>query len=470
MSGLALPQSIYTLSSLFADGGYKLYLVGGFVRNIVLGMPGGDFDVCSTAHPAQAADIARKAGLTVVEKAVELGTIEIHLHSGGVRHVFEHTTFRRDFYPSGGDHRPYRVEFTQYMAQDARRRDFTIGALYLDIEAGHIADPTGRGLEDARQGVIRAAADNPDDTIRDDGLRIMRMARFAAELSFDIVPELLESAQRHAALLADISAERKRDELIKILMSDTKHTKLSGGGPLAGLSLLRDTGALFYVLPRLFEAKGVAQSPVFHKYDVLDHCLHACAAAPADLVLRLCALLHDIGKPAALKQSGKMYEHERMGEELALKELGDLRFDNKTKSAVAVLIRYHMFDLEGKAKPKTIRRRAVMLGRQAFEKLIALRRADVMGSGFEAGVIKSADSWQAELDRMLEQNVPWHISELDISGHEVATILGTGPNKAVGRVLSQLYQECVQSPAANNNANLRRRAFMLAEEHHKMLK
>ena len=470
MNRLALPQSICTLSTLFAGGGYKLYLVGGFVRNIVLGLPGGDFDVCSTAHPAQAADIARKAGLTVVEKAVELGTIEIHLHCEGVRHVFEHTTFRRDFDPSGGDHRPYRVEFTQDMAQDAQRRDFTIGALYLDIESGNIADPTGRGLEDARQGVIRAAADNPDDTIRDDGLRIMRMARFAAELGFEIAPELLKSAQRHAALLADISAERKRDELTKILMSDTKYPKFGGGGPLNGLSLLRDTGALFYVLPRLFEAKGVAQSPVFHKYDVMDHCLHACAASPADLVLRLSALLHDIGKPAALKQSGKMYEHEKIGEELARKELGDLRFDNKTKNAVAVLIRYHMFDLEGKAKPKTIRRRAVMLGRQAFEKLIALRRADVLGSGFDVGVIKSAENWQAELDRMLSQHVPWHVSELDISGHEVSELLGSGPSEAVGHVLSQLHQECVQSPAANNNASLRRRAAQLAKEHHKLLK
>lgn len=465
-----LPQSICTLSSLFAARGFKLYLVGGYVRNIVLGLPGGDFDVCSTAHPAQAADIAREAGLHVVEKAVELGTIEIHLHSEGERHVFEHTTFRRDYYPSGGAHRPYRVEFTQDIAEDAQRRDFTIGALYLDISTGEIADPTCFGLKDARQGVIRAAAQDPDETIRDDGLRIMRMARFSAELGFEIAPKLLLSAHNHAALLADISAERKRDELIKILMSDTKYSNIKGGGPLTGLSLLRDTGALGFVLPRLFEAKGVAQSPVFHKYDVLDHGLHACEAAVPDLVLRLAALLHDIGKPAALAQSGKMYGHEIIGEELARKELSGLRFDNKTKAAVLPLIRCHMFDLEGKAKPKTIRRRAVMLGREAFERLIALRRADVIGSGFDVQAIKSADNWQTELDRMIALNLPWTVSELAISGHEVSKILGTGPSEAVGQVLLRLHQECVVSPASNDNAILRRRVSVIAKDNHKLLK
>lgn len=458
----ALPACLSALADIFAARGFTLYLVGGYVRNSVLGLAGGDFDVCSAALPDEAAKIAREAGLEVVEKAVELGTIELRLESGGRRHVFEHTTFRRDDYPPGGAHRPSRVAFTHSMEQDARRRDFTVGALYLDIASGRLADPTGKGLADAKKGVLRAAAEDPDETIRDDGLRVMRMARFAAELGFRAAPGLLDSARRHAALLADISAERKRDELVKILMSDTKYPGRTGGGPLCGLGLLRGLGALPYVLPRLSAGQDVAQSEKYHRYDVLGHGLHACAAAGPVLVLRLAALLHDIGKPAALAQTGKMYGHEELGETLAREELRELRFDNKTVNAVLPLIRAHMFDLEARARPKTIRRRAVTLGREGFSLLIALRRADVAGAGMGAQSVPSADNWQAELDRMEAQGVPWHVGELDITGHEVADILGFGASPAVGRILDLLHRECVASPAANDNVVLRRRAAVHA--------
>ena len=222
-----LPRSFDVLTELFAARGFALFLVGGYVRNLVLGLPGGDFDICSTARPETAAAIAREAGLSVTEKAPALGTIEIRVTVDGVRHSFEHTTFRRDYYPPGGAHRPYRVEFTEDIREDASRRDFTAGALYLELGTRELLDPTGRGLDDVRGRVLRTAATDPDVTIRDDGLRIMRMARFAAELGFDVAPELLDCAARHAVLLADISPERKRDELMKILMADTKYPGLN---------------------------------------------------------------------------------------------------------------------------------------------------------------------------------------------------------------------------------------------------
>ena len=458
-----LPKGLSALSELFSAHGYALHLVGGFVRNMVLGSPGGDFDVCSAALPDAAANIAREAGLNVIEKAPELGTIEIHLPDGDKRVVLEHTTFRRDYYPQGGVHRPYRVDFTQSIEEDASRRDFTIGTLYLNISTGVIADPTGKALDDIRSGVLRTANQNPDETIRDDGLRIMRMARFAAELGFSIDSDLFASAQHHAKLLADISAERKRDELIKILLSDIKYPQINRG-PLYGLELLRDTGALAFVLPNLHLAKGIKQSTHFHKYDVLSHCFHTCAAAPPVLTLRLAALLHDIGKPAALDQSGKMYGHENIGEQLALKELMLLRFDKKTINAVLPLIKNHMFDLDAKAKPNTVRRRAIKLGREAFTNLIALRRADVVGSGNPVNRVFTADKWQAELDRMTEQNVPFSVKELNITGDEVAQILGTGPSVAVGKMLELLHQECIITPHINTNAALKNRVKALAQK------
>ena len=450
-----LPESVLKLSSIFADNGYKLYLVGGYVRNMALSLSGGDLDVCSRALPEAAARFLRAEGLTVIEKAPELGTIEVHLTQGGRKYAFEHTTFRRDFYPPGGEHRPKRVEFTGDMREDAARRDFTVNALYLDLETGETIDPTGRGLADAEQGIIRAAAD-PDITISDDGLRIMRMARFAAELGFSVSADLMEAAKARAGLLADISAERKRDELKKILMADVKYETLnSEDAPERGLQILREAGAIPYILPRLWEGDGVGQSETYHKYDVLGHGIHACACAPAALVLRLAALLHDIGKPAALRSGGNMYRHEIIGETLAAEELERLRFENSVKSVVPPLVRNHMFDLEGRAKPKAIRRRAVKVGKGLFPLLIELRKADFWGSGLHEGRVKSADSWQKEYERMIKTRVPWSVKELSISGDDIMKLLNIQPSPDVGKILDMLWRECVARPEYNNPTKLK---------------
>jgi len=460
-----LPRSFAVLTEIFSAHGFELFLVGGYVRNLVLGLPGGDFDICSTADPERAAEIARDAGLSVTEKALPLGTIEIRVNIDGERHSFEHTTFRRDYYPPGGAHRPYRVEFTEDIREDAGRRDFTAGALYLNLRTRELLDPTGKGIEDIKNHVLRTAAQDPDVTIRDDGLRIMRMARFAAELGFTVSPDLFDSATKHAALLADISPERKRDELMKILMADTKYPGLNAfDAPLRGLELLMDTGTLKYVLPRLCAGDGVKQSKLYHNYDVLRHGLHACAAAPPDPVLRLAALLHDIGKPSAFAASGKFYGHEEMGEQLAREEMTELRFDNKTRDAVLPLVRWHMFDLEAKAKPGTIRRRAVQLGRETFERLIAIRRADVAGSGKPVYIVPSAEHWQRELDRMIAEGVPWTVADLNVTGFEISQWLGIDPSPKVGEILKALHRECVMSPSRNNPKTLKKGAIALIKQ------
>jgi tRNA nucleotidyltransferase (CCA-adding enzyme) len=457
-----LPEVIPEISSLFLARDVLLYLVGGFVRNAVIGISGGDVDVCSAAAPDKAADIARSAGLTVVPKAPELGTVELHLHRGGKTYIFEHTTFRSDVYPTGGQHRPSRVAFTDDIKKDARRRDFTANAMYLNTRTGQTVDPTGRGFEDIKGRVLRAAADDPDVTIRDDGLRIMRMARFAAELGFAVAPELMACAQRRASLLADISAERKRDELKKILLADTKYPIIAGNDAhVRGLSLLYESGALPYVLPVLCEGEGVKQKEQYHKYDVLWHGIQSCGAAPPMLEVRLAALLHDVGKPRALAQGGSMYDHEIIGEAMAREALIALRFDNATRDDTLVLIRNHMFDLEGRAKPMTIRRRAIKLGRENFERLISLRRADFIGSGMMEGGVKSADRWETELARMDGQGVPWRISDLAVSGDDVMRETGLAPSPQVGRVLDALHAQCVENPALNRRETLTARLIAM---------
>ena len=463
MSTAALNKGAIALSKIFCADGHVLYLVGGAVRNIVLGLSEGDFDVCSAMLPHQAGELLRRAGLTVIEKALSLGTIEAHLTLNGTKYVFEHTTFRRDFYPHGGEHRPYKVEFTDDIASDARRRDFTMNALYIDIAQNMIIDPTGSGRGDIENKTIRAAASDPSETIGDDGLRIMRMARFAAELGFSVADDLFACARQNAALLQDISAERKCAELKKILMADTVYDLPKNDTPahLRGLQILRDIGAMPYILPRLAEGDGVVQSKKYHAHDVLGHGISTCAAAPPVLPLRLAALMHDIGKPRALALGGNMYGHETLGETLARDELNGLKFDNKTKRTVLALIKNHMFDLNGKAKPKTIRKHAVLMGEEIFRMLIDLRRADFAGSGKKIGDVRSADNWASELERMREQAVPWRVQDLKITGTEVAKVLGIVPSPKIGRILDSLFWECVMRPGQNTPEMLKRRAKAL---------
>lgn len=465
MSKITLPEGIVELSRIFSAAGYTLYLVGGTIRNITLGLPEGDLDVCSNALPDEAAKIMREAGLSVIEKALSLGTIESHLRLNDRKYIFEHTTFRRDYYPQGGEHRPYKVEFTEDIQEDAKRRDFTVNALYMEVETKKIIDPTGRGIDDAKNKVIRAAATDPNLTIRDDGLRIMRMARLAAELNFNVDEDLMTCAQKNAHLLSDISAERKWSELCKILMADTKYDIDHKNCPSQehGLSILRDIGAFPYILPRLSEGNEVPQAKQYHKYDVLGHCIKTCAIAPPYLPLRIAGLLHDIGKPEALKQNGNMYGHDKLGELIARQELRALKADNKTMSIVLPLVRHHMFDLEGKAKPKTIRKFAIKLGRPLFEMLIQLRRADYIGSGMVHDEIASADNWQAELDRMILQDVPWSVKDLAIKGKDIIEAFDVAPSSKIGDILDELFRECVLHPAVNKRELLLQRAAKLLD-------
>ena len=206
-----------------------------------------------------------------------------------------------------------------------------MNALYLDIATGRVSDPTGRGLDDIAARTLRAAAKNPDETIRDDGLRILRMARFAAELGFSVDNALLACAQKRVGLLADISAERKCVELKKILMADTKYMSLNEASPRVGLDLMRQVGAFKYVLPQLCHGDGVRQSAQYHTHDVLGHGIATCTAAAPVWPLRLAALLHDIGKPAALQQNGNMHGHETIGAALAAEEMEELKLDKKTQ-------------------------------------------------------------------------------------------------------------------------------------------
>lgn len=452
---LSLPPVLQEIGGIFNKKGYRLYVVGGYVRNSLLKLPVTDCDICSAAKPEEAAGFLRAMGFRVIEKAPKFGTIEIHVQLNGANHILEHTTFRRDFYAPGGAHRPEHVDFTGDIHMDAVRRDFTVNALYADAVTGEVKDVLGRSMSDLDKGVIAAAHKDPYETLKDDGLRLMRLVRFCSELGFSVDPLLMKAAARHSGLLKDISKERIQAELVKIALCDIKYPSLKLKAPhKKGMLLLDELKLLPYILPSLEECKNIPQNHKYHAYDVFLHCVEAFAASPPDLCVRLSALLHDTGKPAALRTQGNMYGHEKTGAALASRELKALRFDNRTIKTVSLLIYHHMFDLDNRAKPSTVRKKAAKIGKEAFSKLIALRRADFIGSGKSVESVASADKWQNVLMEMVKENTPFTVNELNLSGAEIMRELGLESGAVIGDIKEALLKLCLQKPSQNNRENL----------------
>ncbi len=447
-----LPTELQTLARLFQEAGFSLYGVGGMVRNPLLGLAISDWDVTSALRPNGVMALCKEKGLSCVPKGIDFGMVEVHVG----KKKFEHTTFRADTYAPGGGHRPVAVAFSDTVEADAFRRDFTVNALYRDLGSGELIDPTG-GIKDLGARLLRATSPDPALIMGDDALRVMRLARFAAELGFAVEEGTFGAAKAFAAGLKDISGERVRDELSKILLSDEKY-----GQPDAvyrGLKLLDDLGALDVILPELVKGRGVMQRREYHAYDVLGHSLHAAqeAGAAGGLVLRLAALLHDVGKPLAQARGGKMYGHDKLGATAARNILTRLHYPGEVIREVEALVAGHMYDLDGRAKESTLRRKFVDWGYDRSRLMAALRRADVAGSG-RGGSQATAQRWDAILDAMVAANAPFTEGELTIDGEAIMAALGLNPGPEVGRIKRALLYHCAIRPQDNRPERLLRLA------------
>ncbi|WP_066685742.1 CCA tRNA nucleotidyltransferase [Christensenella intestinihominis] len=429
------------------------YLVGGYPRNTLLGLAGTDLDLTSPAPP-QALCALPAPELVLEERAFGLGTVVVKQRFRDALYVYEYTAFRCDNYGRGGAHTPETVRFTDDIREDALRRDFTVNALYMDADGG-ITDPTGRGLQAVKDKTIEQVT---PQTLTQDALRILRMVRFAAELGFAVEPGTWECARAHVRGLADISKERIRDEFVKILMADTKYGNKEG--VLCGLHMLKELGAFSYIVPALTEGDGMGQNTQYHAYDVMEHSLRTCACAPPDLVTRLAALLHDLGKPPVFRETGKMYGHDRAGAALAGAALRELRFDRETVDEVCALVGAHMFDLDNRAKRKAVVRMIVKLGEGQFLRLADVREADFCGSGMGAPAL-SAGKWRETLRELREKDAPLSLRQLAVNGDDVMRELHIPPGKRVGEILFALHAYALKKPSQNSYKNLIRYAKII---------
>ena len=448
---IVIPLGLKMLAQQFLAAGSKLYIVGGYVRNAVMGEFPTDIDITANVPPEKLRSVLRGVKVVVVNKA--LGTCIVT--SGNQK--YDYTPYRSETYAEGGAHRPLSVCFTKSMAEDSRRRDFTCNTLYYDILDNKILDPYG-GVADINNKVLKAIV-SPAHVFKRDGLRILRMIRQAAEMGFNIDPATLACARDLVSQLKDISPERKTQELEKILSADTKYGVADAH--YRGLCLLGDIGAWEYILPEIADGMGIIQNPKFHKHDVYEHTLLTVKYAPPHL--RLAALLHDIGKPECLKQHGNMYKHPEIGAAMAKQRLtaGMLKYPNNTVTRLVKLIRNHNYDLDGTTSVSKLRM-FIAKNHNIIEDLAALKRADALATG----VAEAPADIRIETlyFKMKEEGCPMKLHDLALRGGDILEAFPDFPKEKMGKTLRALLDEAVINPALNNKEWLMNRALKIAEK------
>ncbi len=423
-----------------------LYVVGGRVRDYLADLytEKPDTDICAPLDAETFARIAEDAGFKA--EAVYKNTGTVKLTCGGEE--FEYTCFRSDEYIRG-EHVPANTFFTNDIVLDARRRDFKCNAVYYDLTDEKIVDPLG-GVEDIDNRRMTTVAP-AEKVFGEDGLRLMRLARIAAQTGFLPTAECLEGAKVNAPLIKDISAERIFAELCGILHADEKYSV--GAGQYTGLKILQRTGVLNYILPELTLGEGMVQNKKFHKYDVLEHSLRC--AGYADGEIRFAALLHDAGKPFCFKTNSNYIGHEDEGARIAEEILKRLKAPKKLIEETVKLVELHMYDFRCDAKENKVRK-FILENYGLFDKILMLKQADYSACRDDFGCAPSVVKLKRIYEKMKDEGVPFTLKTLHIRGDK---LLAAGfPAEGIGNVLNRLLGDCAINLVENDEEKLLTRA------------
>jgi len=409
--------------------GFQAFLVGGCIRDSLLGQEPEEWDIATSAKPEQVIKLFDKT----IPTGIAYGTITVVLPDG----QYEVTAFRSDERYIDGRH-PANVKFTDDIHKDLSRRDFTINALAYDPETRELIDDFG-GEQDIKNKIIRAVG-NPAERFSEDGLRPVRACRFAAKLEFTIEPATFAAISKTLAVVKKVAAERIHDELVKMLSAER---------PSLGIELMRKSGLLELILPELEDGFGVEQPPQFHKFDVYWHSLYSCDAAPkGNLAVRLAALLHDIGKPAC-KVDFHFYNHDRVGAEMAESSLRRLKFSGDDAKKIVNLISNHMFDYNSQWSDAAVRRFIRRIGGvQNVEDLFLLRQADTKAMEAEVG-FEYLSELGKRISKIIEEENALAVSDLKVDGNDVMQVLKIPPGPKVGEVLHSLLEKVLDDPKLN---------------------
>lgn len=435
MTKITIPNEIEYVITKLHEAGYQSYLVGGCLRDFLMGKMPKDYDVTTDAIPEEVRGVFAASDAKVIDTGLKHGTLTVIKNHMPV----EVTTFRKESEYSDGRH-PDHVSFSSDIIEDLARRDFTINAIAwnpLD-ENGSLVDPFG-GIKDMEECIIRAVG-NPDDRFSEDGLRIMRALRFASVLDFNIEENTARSVRESIHMLEKVSNERIQKELEGLLI---------GRGCER---VLRDySDVISHIIPEIKPMIGFDQMSPYHVYDVWEHTLKVVSNVPADPVLRLVALFHDMGKPSCFSQdvagNGHFFGHPEKSAEMANSIMRRLKFDNKTREAVITLVLYH--DLRPNATDKSVRKVLSYVGAELFDGWIAIRRGDNKGQApWLAKELDEIAEVEAIGHRLIEEEGVLTIHSLNIGGKDLME-LGVSEGPEIGKIMGILLQQVLNDDLPN---------------------
>ncbi len=411
----------------FAAAGYEAWIVGGYVRDFLLGLPRPDLDIATDAKPTEVLTLLRPWADELWLQGVRFGTIGALI--GGER--VEITTYREEWYPE--DSRKPEVHFAPDIQSDLGRRDFTVNAIAVRTPTGEVFDPTN-GLQDLRRKSLRTPS-APDQAFTDDPLRMLRACRFAATLGFDVADEVVEAAHRMRDRMTIVSPERVRDELSKLLV---------GAKPSRGLALMVSTSLSDHVIPEL-GALAMEQDPVHRHKDVLRHTLAVVDGVPASLRVRLAALFHDIGKPATREIGADgvtFHHHEVVGARMTQSRLRELRYPNAVVDDVTTLVALHLrFHTYRLGWTDAAVRRYVRDAGHLLDDLNALVRADctTRNQAKASELQERMDALESRVAELAEREELAKIRP-PLDGHDVMAFFEIRPSPPVGEAIRFLTE------------------------------
>ena len=433
---MKLPDYVSSCIDALEAAGYSAYLVGGCVRDQMLGLAPHDFDLCTSALPEQIRTVF--ADRELVLAGLKHGTVGVIFPED----VVEITTFRTEGGYADGRH-PDWVRFVNRVEEDLARRDFTVNAIAWSPTRG-LKDPFG-GAEDLKEGILRAVGD-PEQRFREDALRILRGARFAAKYRLEPEAQTYEAMIRLTPLMDELARERVLSELCNLIaMSDAEH-------------LLRYAPIITQVIPELAPTVGFDQHSQYHAYDLFTHIAHVTAAVPRELSVRWAALLHDVGKVATFtlddRGQGHFYGHAQAGVRLADQILRRLKAPNELRENVTKLIELHMTPLP--AQRNVLRRRLSSLGPQKLEWLLQLQEADLSSKGTGVPTPEETAHFaqlRSMIAQLLEENACLSLKDLAVNGRDLMQ-LGIPSGKELGKCLQSLLDAVLDEKLPNEREAL----------------
>lgn len=434
---ITLPEKVKFIINTIQNAGYEAYAVGGCVRDSILGRIPDDWDITTSASPYQVKQLFNRT----IDTGIQHGTVTVMLQKEG----FEVTTYRIDGEYEDSRH-PKEVTFTASLTEDLKRRDFTMNAMAYNEQEGLI-DLFG-GIEDITKQIIRCVGE-PMERFEEDALRMMRAIRFSAQLGYTIEDKTLAAIRQLAPTLANISKERIQVELVKLLVSP--HPEY--------WRTVYDTGVTKIMMPEWNACMTTTQNNPHHCYTVGEHILHSMQKVPADKILRLAMLFHDIGKPEmkTTDENGvdHFHRHALRSEELARQVLRRLKFDNDTTGKVCRLVKFHDYGNGVEPTGRIVRRAVNQIGEDIFPYFLMVRKADVLAQSAVGREDKLSvlEQWAKVYEEILQEQECVSLKTLAVTGSDLIAA-GMKPGKEIGETLNRLLEIVLEHPECNTKEYL----------------